>query len=390
MQERFDAVTVEECRAFTGAKWHHFGEEALALWVADMDFPIADEIQQAIQKRITHNIGYPQHGGDPELLDAIVDRLSGRFGWQIERKDIMLIPGVVRGLFAGVLALTQPGDGVVTQVPVYPPFLMSIENTGRVVQANPMLQKENTWELDFEQLESLVTPQTRLLMLCNPQNPTGRVFSRAELEKLAEFVLKHDLLVISDELHADLIFDGEHTVFASLSPEMESRTLTLYGPGKTFNLAGLGMGYIISRNPELLARVRKATVGMLPEPNVLSMAGTLAAYTQAQQWEREVVQYLHANRDHLNARLKAELPEVKTAVPEGTYLQLLDFNAYPFAAEAQKVLLAGGVALNEGTAFGKDYKGYVRINFATSRQILDQALDLMVKTVQTKTVQQNA
>ncbi|MFC5600123.1 MalY/PatB family protein [Deinococcus cellulosilyticus] len=382
MRETFDAVTVEDCREFTGGKWHQYGEEALALWVADMDLPIATEIQQAIQERITRHIGYPRHGGDPEFLDAIVNRMSERFGWQIERKDIMLIPGVVRGLFAGVLALSSPGDGVVTQVPVYPPFLMSIENTDRVIQANPMVFKEGRWELDFEQLETLVTPQTKIFMLCNPQNPTGRVFTRTELEKLAEFIIRHDLYVISDELHADLIFEGEHTVFASLSPEMERRTLTLYGPGKTFNLAGLGMGYIISRNPELLAKVRKATVGMIPEPNVLSMAGTLAAYTRAGAWEREVVAYLKDNRDHLNARLKAELPEVQTSVPEGTYLQFLDFNVYPFGAEAQKVLLKGGVALNEGSAFGQGYRGFVRLNFATSRQILDQAIDRIVETVQ--------
>lgn len=382
MRETFDAVTVEDCRQFTGGKWHQFGEEALALWVADMDLPIAEEIQQAIQERITRHIGYPQHGGDPEFLEAIVNRMSERFGWQIEPKEIMLIPGVVRGLFAGVLALSEPGDGVITQVPVYPPFLMSIENNGRVIQANPMRFQDGRWEIDFEQLETLVTPQTKIFMLCNPQNPTGRVFSREELEKLAAFVLKHDLYVISDELHADLIFDGSHTVFASLSPEIAERTITLYGPGKTFNLAGLGMGYIISKNPALLARIRKATVGMIPEANVLSMAGTLAAYTRAQKWEQEVLVYLKDNRDHLNARLKAELPEVKTAVPEGTYLQFLDFNGFPFAAEAQKVLLGGGVALNEGTAFGKDYSGFVRLNFATSRQILDQAIDLMVQTVQ--------
>lgn len=381
MREQFDAVTIEDCRKFTGAKWQQYGPEALALWVADMDFPIAPEIQQAIQERITHHIGYPQHGGDPELQQAIVDRMQERFGWEIQAKDIMMIPGVVRGLYGGVMALTQPGEGVITQVPVYPPFLMSIENTGRTLQANPMVFTPEGWQLDFDQLEAVVTPESKVLMLCNPQNPTGRVFTRAELEKLAEFVLKHDLLVISDELHADLIFEGQHTVFASLSPEMEQRTLTLYGPGKTFNLAGLGMGFIISRNPALLAKVRKATVGMLPEPNVLSMAGTLAAYTRAQVWEQEVVAYLKDNRDHLNARLKAELPEVKTASPEGTYLQLLDFTAYPFAAEVQKTLLGGGVALNDGPPFGKGYQGYVRLNFATSKQILDEALDRLVSTV---------
>jgi cystathionine beta-lyase len=251
-----------------------------------------------------------------------------------------------------------------------------------VVQANPMHLQHGRWTLDLAHLEALVTPRTRVLMLCNPQNPTGRVFTRAELERLAEIVLRHDLLVISDELHADLIFGGQHTVFAGLSPEVAARTITLYGPGKTFNLAGLGLGYLISTNPALLARVRQATVGMIPDANVLSMTATVAAYTRAQRWERDVMAYLKANRDHLNARLAAELPEVRTAVPEGTYLQFLDFRALPFSRSAQQVLLDGGVSLNEGSAFGQDFGGFVRLNFATSRQILDQAIDRMVQTVQ--------
>ncbi|GGJ30005.1 MalY/PatB family protein [Deinococcus roseus] len=384
MKEIFDAITTADCRTYPGSKWQTHPESVLPLWVADMDFPIAREIQQAIQERAAGFVGYPQHGGDPQVLLALQERLKSRFDWDISARDVLTVPSLGRALHTCIAALSEPGEGVITQTPVYHRFLIGIRETGRVALESPMLFSPAGWELDFEQLESLVTPQTRVLMLCNPQNPTGRVFSRLELEKLAEFVLNHDLLVISDELHADVNYGHQHTVFASLSPELEQRTFTLYGPGKTFNLAGLGLGFVICKNPALLDKFKQVLLGTLPEPNVLSSAAALAAYTQAEVWEKEVLAYLQANRDHLAARLQKELPEVQFAPLEATYTQLLNFRNYSFAPEAQKVLLQGGLALNEGSSFGKDFWGYARINFATSRQILDQAIDRMVQIVQAR------
>ncbi|GEM47884.1 MalY/PatB family protein [Deinococcus cellulosilyticus] len=383
MKEIFDAITPETCRRYPGSKWQTHPESVLPLWVADMDFPIASEIQQAIIERVnTGFVGYPMHGGGPELHLALQKRLQERFQWHIEPADVLIVPSLGRALHTCIAAASRPGEGVITQTPVYHRFLIGIRETGRTTLENPMVFSEQGWELDFDHLETLVTPDTRVLMLCNPQNPTGRVWARPELDRLAAFVLKHNLFVVSDELHADVNYGSHHTVFASLSPELEQRTFTLYGPGKTFNLAGLGLGFVISRNPALLQKYREVLLGTLPEPNVLSSAAVLAAYTQAEHWESEVLAYLQANRDHLMARLSAELPDVRWAPLEATYTLLLNLRAYPFAREAQKVLLGEGLAFNDGASFGKDFWGYVRINFATSRQILDQAVNRLVHILQ--------
>lgn len=379
MKEIFDAITLEDCRGHSGSKWQTHPETVLPLWVADMDFPIAPEIQKAIVERVNRGfVGYPLHGGDPELLRVLQQRVRDRFQWHIESRDVLIVPSLGRALHTCIAAVSEKGDQVLTQTPVYHRFLIGIRETGRVALENPMQFSTAGWTLDFDHLERLVTPETRVLMLCNPQNPTGKVWQREELERLARFVLKHDLFVISDELHADVRYEHPHTVFASLSPELEQRTFTLYGPGKTYNLAGLGLGFVICRNPDLLERFKRVLLGTLPEPNVLSSAAALAAYTQAEAWEAAVLSYLQANRNHLTTRLATEAPEVQFAPLEATYTLLLNLRAYPFAREAQKHLLKEGLALNDGASFGKDFWGYVRINFATSRQILDQAIDRLV------------
>jgi cystathionine beta-lyase len=220
-------------------------------------------------------------------------------------------------------------------------------------------------------------------MLCNPQNPTGRVFRRDELEKLAEFALSHRLWVMSDELWADLIYEGRHIPIASLGPEIAQRTVTLTGPCKTYNTAGLGGGVAISHNPQILAAMAQVSKGLGGHPNVLSMAAWRAALEHAQDWLEEVRAYLKGNRDFITAFMQQHLPQVGYRPPQGTYLAWLDFRGTPFAQEIHKVMLERAkVGLNEGRMFGPQYQGWLRLNFATSRKLLQEALERIAGVVQ--------
>ena len=364
-------------------KWHRFPADVLPMWVADMDYPVAQEIIEAIKVRLKQCIGYPQTEGDKGLLEAILAQ-QARLGLRgLASDNLWLTTRVVPAIYATLLGLTSVGDEVITQVPVYHPFLNAIRDYSRVAKHNPMVQQNQNWTIDFDQLETLVTPATRLLMLCNPQNPTGRVFTRGELERLAEFALKHRLWVMADELWSELIYEGQHLPFASLSDEIAQRTVTLTGPCKAFNTAGLGGGVAISHNKEVLERMKKATVGVMGHPNVLGMAMWQAGLEQGQGWLNEVRGYLKANRDFITSFLREQLPQVGYVPAQGTYLAWLDFSQFPFAAEAQTVMLEQAkVGLTDGVVFGSLFQGWLRLNFATSRSILQEGLERIAKIAQ--------
>lgn len=373
----FDQLHLPAIQGKHSVKWSLYGEEVLPLWVADMDFPVAPAILEGIRQRLEKNIGYPLGAGDPELLEAILAQQVGSGLEGLQPENLWLTTSVVPAIYASVLGLTSAGDEVLTQVPIYPPFLNSISDLGRVTVANPMVRGAAGYELDLDHLEHLITPASRLLMLCNPHNPTGRVFTRAELEALAELALRHRLWIMSDELHAGLILEGQHIPIASLSPEVAQRTVTLTGPCKTYNTAGLGGGVAISHNKAVLSRLKKATVGVMGHPNVAAMAMWTAALHQAEPWRQQVLGYLRANRDYLGQFLAQRLPQVAYHAPQGTYLAWLDFSAYHLPSRPQDLFLKAGVALNEGSTFGKEYPQCVRLNFATSRPILSEALERM-------------
>ena len=251
-----------------------------------------------------------------------------------------------------------------------------MEKTGRVPVYNPFVHDGAHWRIDFEALEALVTPATRLFMLCNPQNPTGRVFTRGELERLADFVLKHRLWVVSDELHSDLVYEGfEHIPFASLGEEIAERTVTLFGPTKTFNIAGLKIGFLASQNKALLERVKGTGFGLVGAPNVVAQTATIAAYAEGDAWLNETLSYLKANRDYVADFVKRELPGVEHTAPEGTYLAWLDFRNLGLENPEAFLLEEAKVALNDGSWFGPGGEGFVRLNFATSRHIVRQTLE---------------
>jgi len=364
-------------------KWHFYPEDVLPMWVADMDFPISPAITQAIVERLQERVGYPQTKGDKQLLELIVQQQQ-RYGLEgLTPDNLLLTTSVVPAIYASVLALSSPGDEVITQVPVYHPFLNALTEHHRIARHNPLRPTLNSWEIDFEQLERLVTPRTRLLMLCNPQNPTGRVFRRDELEQLAEFALRHRLWVMSDELWADLIYEGQHIPVASLDPEIAQRTVTLTGPGKAYNTAGLGGGVAISHNQQILAAMAQVSKGLGGHPNVLSMAAWRAALEHAQDWLQEVRAYLKGNRDFITGFMQQNLPQVGYRPPQGTYLAWFDFSGTPFAQQAHKVVLEQAkVGLNDGKMFGPQYQGWLRLNFATSRRLLQEALERIARVVE--------
>ncbi len=378
MTEAYDDLTAENIYDAYSIKWNYFERDVLPLWVADMDFLPAPEILSALKTRLDTWLGYGSMSGNPKLLDAIVAHMAG-FGWNgLEPKNIWLVSGVVPGMYASVLGLSSVNDEIITQTPIYPPFMSSIKDHNRKMLENKMLISNKVWSIDFDHLETLVTPGTRILMICNPHNPTGRVFTRTELEQLAAFVLKHRLYVISDELHANLILSPgmKHIPFASLSIEISERTVTITGPCKTFTTAGLGIGAVISTNMRLLERIQAATKGLMGHANIMSETAWLAGLEVGMPWLETTKSYLHANREFLGTYLREHLPEVRCILPEATYLAWLDMNHYAQAPEMQKFLLeTAKVGLNEGTNFGAEYTGFVRLNFATSRQVLTQALE---------------
>ena len=380
----YDAALPDRLRHADSTKWTFYGEDVLPMWVADMDFPVAEPILAALQDRLTRSIGYAKVTGDPVLKAQLIAKLERDGLTGLTPEGISFLPGVVPGLYAAVQGLTQPGDEVMTLIPIYPPFLSAITDHGRVLNAVPLIQGEGSWTLDMPALEAAVTPGTKLLMLCHPHNPAGRVWTRAELEQLADFALKHGLYVVSDELHADLRYSDapEYVPFAAVRPELARRVVTLTGPCKAYNTAGLGIGAMISHEPALVAQLEKATKGIMGHASALSITMWQAALSGGAEWLAETLRYLQANRDFVGEFMARELPDVPYAPPQATYLAWFDLRHHPRAADIQTYLLEEGkLALNDGLNFGAGYQGFVRLNFATSRELLQDGLERLARAV---------
>nr|WP_298249959.1 PatB family C-S lyase [uncultured Halomonas sp.] len=375
-----DFVTPVERRYPSGhwpsQKWHRYGEEVLPLWVADMDFVSPPVVAEALHERVDHGIfGY---GLVPDSLrEALCAWSSTHYGWSIEPAWQHWLPGVVPALHLASLALTEPGDGVLTVTPIYPPFLKVAEHTGRTPQQAPMrepLSSGEPWRLDLEALEAAITPTTRLLLWCHPHNPTGRVWRRDELAGLAELVERHGLYVVSDELHCDLLLDAgaHHEPLAAAFPALAARTITLWAPSKTFNLAGLTSACAVIPDPSLRRRFAATAKGMMPDGNVLGLVAAEAAYARGEPWRQGLLEVLRGHRQTLEARV-ACWPRVEMSPPESTYLAWLDLRHAGLGECPQKKLLEqAGVALSDGADFGQP--GFVRLNFGTTAAQLETAL----------------
>lgn len=375
---KYDFDTIRDRRGSDSAKWKKYGEDVLPLWVADMDFVSAKPILRALQDRVDHGFfGYAAPPG--ELCQTILNRLESLYAWDVREEEIYYLPGLVTGLNFAIQAFTRSGQGVLVQPPVYPHFVKDPIHHGRALVDPPLVEKGDLYEVDFEAFEEAITPQTKIFILCNPHNPVGRVFTRKELEKMAEVCLRHGLVICSDEIHCDLVFRGaRHIPIASLSPEVARWTITLMAPSKTYNLAGLRCGYAVIQNPELAKVWRKATLGLNPGSNIMGQVAALAGYREGKEWLDQVMAYLHKNRDFLYRAIAEKLPGVRMTRMEATYLAWLDCRRAGIAGNPSHFFLeAAKVALHDGAEFGRGGEGFVRLNFACPRKMLNEALERM-------------
>jgi len=366
-------------RPTESVKWKRFDADVLPMWVADMDFRSPEPVIEALHKRVAHGVfGY---GGAPDgLREAIQAHLSNRHSWAVMDADIGFISGVVSGFTHAIYSLTAPGDRILIQTPAYPPFLLAPNESRRELVINELVQHEDgRYIIDFDDFEAKAASGVKLFILCNPQNPTGRVFTREELTRMAEICLHYDIVICSDEIHADLVFSESHHIpIASLAPEVSRKTVTYFAHSKTFNLAGLSTSVYVAQSPEIREILSHSMRMLLGHPNIIGLHAALAAYQQGGDWLDQVLIYLEANRDFLADFVSSELPGVKMSTPEGTYLGWLDCRDLDFGMTPQALFLENAkVGLNDGGDFGKAGEGFVRLNFGCPRVLLQQGLTQM-------------
>ena len=360
-------------------------ENVLPLWVADMDFKVAPEITQAIEKRVAHGIfGYSEV--KEEYFEAVLAWMEQKHGWHVKEDWLVKTPGVVFALAMAVQAFTEPGDAVIIQQPVYYPFSEVIADNGRRIVDNTLeLKEDGKYHINFEDFEQKVKEtHVKLFLLCSPHNPVGRVWTKEELKKIAAICRKYDVIVVSDEIHEDFVFNGKHQVFADLSEDAKNRTITCTAPSKTFNLAGLQVSNIWIANPKLREKFKKqiAAAGY-SQLNTLGLTACEAAYRYGGEWHAELLGYLKSNLNFLREFLQTRLPEVKLIEPEGTYLVWLDFGSLGLTEEQREELLTkkAGIWLDSGAIFGAAGEGFERINIACPRSILKDALERIERAV---------
>jgi len=364
-----------ERRHTESLKWEQYrNKDIIPLWVADMDFRSPPAVIQALSSRIEHGVfGY---GAAPQALTGVVcEMLARRYNWQVEPEYIVWLPGLVCGLNVACRSIGAEHDEVITLVPIYPPFLTAPKNSGRKLVTVPLVTAENRWVIDFEELEKSITPQTGLLLFCNPHNPVGRVFKRSELAELAAICNKYDIVICSDEIHCGLILyrDKVHVPTATLAPEIADRTITLMAPSKTFNTPGLGCAFAVISNRKLRKQFKNAMAGIVPMPNALGYAATMAAFSECADWHEALLNYLRANLETVSGAIQ-QMPSLSIAPVEATYLAWIDMrnsglkNPVKFFEEA-------GVGLQDGIEF--DGPGFARLNFGCPRKLLRKALDRM-------------
>jgi cystathionine beta-lyase len=376
----FDFDTVHPRLGTDSQKWQKYeGKDVLPLWVADMDFRSSPAIVEALRRRVDHGIfGYARP--TKSEVSAVVDALARRYGWTIDPSWLVWLPGLVCGLNVTAQAFAQPGDQVLCNTPVYPPFMTAPRNSGRESLAVPLALNSaaRRWEIDWDAMERAITPRTKLFFLCNPHNPVARVFRREELQRIGEFCLRHNLILCSDEIHCDLILDDiPHIPTGLLGGEIANRTVTLMAPSKTYNIPGLGTSFAIISNPQLRATFVRATAGIVAEVTTLGFAACEAAYRDSEDWRQGLLAYLRGNRDHLLDFTARELPGMKIEAPiEATYLAWFNIEALGLTDPVGH-FEKHGVGLSDGAFFGTPRGKNIRLNFGCPRATLDEALRRM-------------
>jgi cystathionine beta-lyase len=364
------------------AKYDHrlnrFGRpDILPMWVADMDFRAPDCVREALQELVEHNL-YGYHLKTERYYRAIVDWWARRHRYTVDPAGIVFSPGVVPALSHLVQALTAKGDGVILQPPVYHPFFWAVEVNERRLVLNPLVERGGEYAIDFDDLETKAR-QAKLLILCTPHNPVGRVWRREELARVADICLRHGVTILSDEIHNDLVYRPlTHVPMASLSPEVERITVTCHAASKTFNLAGLSTAYVMIPEPELRQAFTPVRDALHVEAlNPFGLRAMEAAFTRGEPWLEALLEYLAGNYRMLRDYCKSQLPPVGMSPLEGTYLAWLDFRRYGFSREElrDRIIQKAGLALNDGPMFGPGGEGFQRMNLACPRAMLRQALD---------------
>jgi len=375
----YDFETLPDRTGTGSLKWDKFRDrDILPMWVADMDFVSAPEIVDALRERAEHAVfGYTVP--DASVTDAVLRYLEERHGYSARSAWLNWLPGMVPALNLCCRAFAEPGESIMTATPVYPPFLTAPDYSGRELITNDLIYADGRWTFDFEAMEKAVRPDTRVFILCNPHNPVGRVYSRDELHRLADFCERHDLVLVSDEIHCDLVFDerAEHVAAATLG-SIADRTVTLMAPSKTYNLPGLSCAYSIIENNDLRERFRRALRGLITEVNCFGYAGCEAAYRHGEPWRQALLRQLRSNHERVLEFVENRLPGVAFRPMEATYLAWLDVRELgldkpgPFFEHH-------GVGLSDGAAFGD--AECVRLNFGCPRSRLDAALERMENAV---------
>lgn len=351
--------------------------DLIPMWVADMDFAAPEAVTRALMARAAHPIyGYTFY--PDSMYEALMSWMKKRHGWEIERAWIVMCPGVVPALHATILAVTQPDEPVIVQNPVYAPFFSSVTTTGRRLVLNPLRLENGRYAMDFDHLEQCAAEGARLLTLCSPHNPVGRVWSQDELEKLMEIVRRHDLIVLSDEIHADLVYPGiSHTALATLGKDADA-IITAVAPSKTFNIPGLGLSALIVPNPAHRTALRRVFDQLhVSAANPFSIAAFEAAYREGEPWLESLLAYLKDNRDFVRNYLINNIPNIHLIEPEGTYLLWLDCRALGMKdEELQRFFVQEArVGMSAGTIFGNGGSGFMRMNIGTPRRNVATALD---------------
>ncbi len=359
-------------------------EEVLPLWVADMDFACPVEVKDALKTRTEHGIyGYTL---EPDsYYEAVIDWMKRRHNWEIRRGWMTACHGVVPSINLALLAFSRPGDKVVLQPPVYYPFMESIANNGRRIAENPLRIDRGKYSIDFEHLEKLIDERTRILLLCSPHNPVGRVWRAEELERLVEICSRRNVVILSDEIHHDLILDGfRHLPTAALSKEAARITVTFTAATKTFNLAGVGCSMTIIADDRLRRLFQSVRRSLWTElANAFSITAAEAAYRCGEPWLEQILGYIEKNYEFLKNFFAERLPEAVVFPLEGTYLAWIDLRSLGYSDDQlkERILKRAGVWLDDGPMFGTGGEGFQRINIACPRSILEKALEKIVKAL---------
>jgi len=365
-------------------KWAKYaGRDIIPLWVADMDFAAPPAVLAALRERVEQGVfGYNQP--TTAQVEAVQGHLARRFGWQVEAEWIVWLPGLVTGINVACRAVGDAGDAVFTATPIYPPFLGAPVDSARRTVSAPLVRDSSGWLWDFPAVDAVLKgSRPKLMLLCHPHNPTGRVWTEDELWQLAALAEKHDMVVCSDEIHNGLVLDPNcrHRVFATLSAEIAARSITLMAPSKTFNIPGLGCAFAIISSAPLRRAFQRAMHGIVPHVNALGMAANEAALTRCDDWQAALCSYLRGNARAVE-RAVAELPGLDMRPVEATYLAWIDardFAADHGIANPAKHFEGHGLGLSDGADFGAP--GFVRLNFGTRRALLDEALARLARAV---------